>query len=99
MNKLTTSAVTFVSCFISSVATLVWYQPIAYQAGYDQAEALASWVMAPTTLEEAEAEKHMCEKMTRETCWISGSFLPESMTDQADINHADIIIQTFPESI
>lgn len=51
-----------------------------YQAGYDQAKSLANWVIAPTTLEEAEAEKLACEEMTNETCWISGQFIPESMT-------------------
>jgi hypothetical protein len=75
-----TFANTTVACFISSLASLFYVEPIAYRAGYEQAQALANWVMAPTTLEEAESEKLRCEEVSRETCWISGSFFPESMT-------------------
>lgn len=80
MNNSKTCAVVFASVVVSSVATMAYVQPSAYQAGYDQAHALANWVMAPTTLEEAAAEKRRCEKITNETCWISGRYYPESMT-------------------
>ena len=80
MNYSTALAMSIVASSLSSLATEFYIEPIAYQAGYAQAEALANWVMAPTTLEEAEAEKHLCEKGSKETCYISGGFWPESMT-------------------
>lgn len=49
------------------------------KAGREQVTELANWVMYPTTLEEAEAEKHKCERITQQTCVVFGSFIPESM--------------------